>query len=125
MQVKHAQLNNKTTVAEPKGEKLREYSSVAQWRSNRLLTGRLLVRVQPGEYFFYVKFLEFRTLTVCCSRRRNKHGSIDYIDTLICKARVPRLHLSWSPTWGVFSIIRARISFKPFFNAYFKSSIVG
>ena len=51
VQVKHAQLDNKTTVAEPKGEKLREYSSVAQWRSNRLLTGRLLVRVQPGEYF--------------------------------------------------------------------------
>ena len=28
-----------------------KYSSVAQWRSNRLLTGRLLVRVQPGEFF--------------------------------------------------------------------------
>lgn len=31
----------------------RKYSSVAQWRSNRLLTGRLLVRVQPGEFFIY------------------------------------------------------------------------
>lgn len=30
-----------------------------------------------------------------------------------------------SPAWGVFSIIRARISFKPFFNACFRSSIVG
>lgn len=28
-----------------------KYSSVAQWRSNRLLTGRLLVRVQPEEFF--------------------------------------------------------------------------
>ena len=30
-----------------------------------------------------------------------------------------------SPAWGVFSIIRARIGFKPFFNACFRSSIVG
>ena len=30
-----------------------------------------------------------------------------------------------SPAWGVFSIIRARIHFKPFFNACFRSSIVG
>ena len=70
VQVKHAQLDNKTTVAEPKGEKLREYSSVAQWRSNRLLTGRLLVRVQPGEFFIAKKFvflpvcLFFKYLTV-------------------------------------------------------------
>ena len=35
---------------------------------------------------------------------------------------------AWSKsktTWGVFSIIRAGISFKPFFNACFRNSIVG
>lgn len=49
---KHARLNSGATPVA--GHTTLKYSSVAQWRSNRLLTGRLLVRVQPGE-FFYIK----------------------------------------------------------------------
>ena len=46
-------------------------SSVAQWQSNRLLTDRSLVRIQPGEQLIMIKRLYFYSVAVfifsrCC-----------------------------------------------------------
>ena len=124
-------------------------SSVAQWWSTRLLTDRLLVRVQPGEFFLWQKLksdlLRLLFLLECSGLRREPAlvrvqricgRNVFRIARFIVAAVITkqRQNRAWSKSktaWGVFLWQKIKVGlvttfvFARMFRVETRTSIIG